>query len=200
MAPRSLARLLPAITITAAMLLLAGCSDTQPPASDAETAAPVVDPTEQPNSPDETDTDANSDDEPAPDATEQRDCESLVTAGTVTALTDAGWSVVQKEFRILGKPVKDGIECMWGNYDVPSDHVQVYGWAPMSASEARDHQEGLRAAGWQREEDPRGIILTADPNYSMSVDEDGYGMTYLFRDNDVIFADTRQGLLLIQTP
>ena len=52
-------------------------------------------------------------------------------------------------------------------------------------------------SGWRREDGADGIYITEDPQYAMGTDDDGYGMTYLFGDGWVKFADTRQSLLLI---
>lgn len=196
MTPLSLARLAPAALLTAAMLTLTACGataqpPTDPPSPAAESSAPAT----------VLDDDEDLTEEPGEEETDKvaPSCDELVTAGTVTALTDAGWTPTSRDFRVVGTPIEGGIECMWGAGNA-TDHVQVFGWAPLAQGSSQSYQDALRASGWLREDDTRGIIYTADPEFAPNLDDDGYGMTYLFRDDDVLFADTRQGLLLITPP
>lgn len=124
-------------------------------------------------------------------------CDTIVSAGTVQVLTDAGWTYEEKEFVIGGVPLPDGLLCFWADYTVASDHGQLYGWSAITAEDASRAQAALIGEGWTREDGPEGVFITEDPQFSMGTDEDGYGMTYLFGDGWVKFADTRQGLLLI---
>lgn len=182
------ARSLPAATGALLVLLLAGCSGaahTEPTRSPPATADTTV----------ETSSPAPV---PAPEPTgEELTCESMISDGTVAALTSAGWSAQGKEFRAGGVEFTDGLLCFWADFSVPSDHGQLYGWARVSAADAAEAQAGLLAEGWQREESEEGVYVTEDPEFSMGTDEDGYGMTYLFGDGWVKFADTRQSLLLV---
>lgn len=41
-------------------------------------------------------------------------CESIISRGTVEALTAAGWTAEQKEFLIGDVPLPDGLLCFWG--------------------------------------------------------------------------------------
>ncbi|PRA83202.1 hypothetical protein CQ045_02075 [Microbacterium sp. MYb66] len=125
-------------------------------------------------------------------------CESMISAGTVSALTGAGWTAQPKEFVVGGVDFSEGLLCFWADYTVASDHGQLYGWAPVSGTDAATAQAGLLAEGWKREDGPDGVYFTEDARYAMGTDEDGYGMTYLFGDGWVRFADTRQGLILIE--
>lgn len=125
-------------------------------------------------------------------------CESMITAGTVTALTNAGWTAQPKEFMVGGVELTEGLLCFWGDYSVASDHGQLYGWSPLSVEDAARAQSGLLAEGWKREDSDDGIYFTEDPRYSMGLDADGYGMTYLFGDGWVKFADTKQALILVE--
>ena len=125
-------------------------------------------------------------------------CESMISAGTVKALTDAGWTAQPKDFIVGGVDFTEGMLCFWADYNVASDHGQLYGWAPVAEDEAAQAQAGLLAEGWKREDGPDGVYYTEDARYAMGTDEDGYGMTYLFGDGWVRFADTRQGLILIE--
>lgn len=125
-------------------------------------------------------------------------CDTIVSPGTVKALTDAGWTFEEKEFVIGGVPLPDGLLCFWADYTVASDHGQLYGWSEMDAADAATAQSALLAEGWRREDGPEGVYVTENPQYAMGTDEDGYGMTYLFGDGWVKFADTKQGLILIE--
>lgn len=125
-------------------------------------------------------------------------CESMISDGTVAALTEAGWTSRPKEFIVGGVELTDGMLCFWADYSVASDHGQLYGWSALSADDAADAQAGLLAEGWKREDGPDGVYFTEDPQYAMGLDDDGYGMTYLFGDGWVKFADTRQGLILVE--
>lgn len=125
-------------------------------------------------------------------------CDTIVSTGTVKALTDAGWSFKEKEFVIGDLTLADGLLCFWADYSVASDHGQLYGWSEISAEDAAKAQSALLSSGWRREDGPEGVYITEDPQYAMGTDEDGYGMTYLFGDGWVKFADTRQSLILIE--
>lgn len=125
-------------------------------------------------------------------------CESMISAGTVSAFTEMGWTAQPKEFVVGGVELPDGLLCFWADYSVASDHGQLYGWAALSTEDAAQAQSGLLAEGWKREDGSDGVYFTEDPEYAMGLDEDGYGMTYLFGDGWVRFADTRQGLILIE--
>ncbi|SDR72937.1 hypothetical protein [Microbacterium paraoxydans] len=127
-------------------------------------------------------------------------CESMISEGTVAALTDAGWTAEPREFRVGDVELTQGLLCFWADFSVPSDHGQMYGWSPLSIEEAERAQAGLEEEGWRSEEDAQGTYVTEDPQFAMSTDEDGYGMTYLFGDGWVKVADTKQGLLLIEGP
>jgi hypothetical protein len=122
----------------------------------------------------------------------------MISAGTVQALTDAGWTAQPKEFVVGGVPLADGLLCFWADYTVGSDHGQLYGWAALSADDAAAAQAGLLAEGWRREDGDGGVYITEEPQFAMGTDADGYGMTYLFGDGWLRFADTRQGLILVE--
>ncbi|GAB3599750.1 hypothetical protein [Microbacterium tumbae] len=171
-------------------LALASCASTpeveeSPSAAPtaAETTAPVTEETPGPE-------------EPAADPT----CETIVSEGTVTALQELGWSAEQSDFVLVDGPLEGGIYCAWANWDEPSDHGQFFAWAPLAAEDAAAAQSTLIAEGWTREDGDVGVYLTEDPSASFQTDEDGYGMTYLFGDGWVKFADTKQSLVLIDWP
>jgi hypothetical protein len=103
-------------------------------------------------------------------------------------------------FRIGERTIDDGISCIWGDYSVASDNVQIFGWAPISEADADSARTELLAAGWRAVDDPSGDYITEDPNTAVSTDDQGYGLTYEFGDGWVIMADTKQSLVLIEPP
>lgn len=125
-------------------------------------------------------------------------CETIITAGTVEALTSQGWTVKQQELRIGEILVEDGLLCMWADYSTASDHGQMYGWGTLDARTADSAKANLQRDGWLRSSRGEVVYYTEDPAYAISTDEDGFGMTYEFGDGWVKFADTKQGLLLIE--
>lgn len=170
-----------------ALALTACAAPDAPAASPPPTAAPSAVASEQPAaSPVPTESDA------------PLTCESMISTGTVQALTDAGWTARPTAFVIGDVELTAGMLCFWADYSVGSDHGQLYGWSEITADEAAKAQSTLIAAGWSREDGPAGTYLTEDPKYSMGTDDEGYGMTYLFGDGWVKLADTKQSLLLIE--
>ena len=134
----------------------------------------------------------------APDAAgTELSCDSIITTGTVDALTAIGWTPERKDFVIGDIALPDGMLCFWADYSVATDHGQLYGWAAISADDAATAQTSLLESGWARENGAEGSYFTEDPQFSLGTDEDGYGMTYLFGDGWVKLADTKQGLILI---
>lgn len=138
-------------------------------------------------------------DTPAPEMpSPEPACDTIVSEGTVKALTDEGWTFEEKEFVIGDVTLADGLLCFWADYTVASDHGQLYGWSAITPEDATRAQSALLGSGWRREDGADGIYITEDPQYAMGTDDAGYGMTYLFGDGWVKFADTRQGLILIE--
>src|SRR5690606_2263255 len=118
--------------------------------------------------------------------------------GTVEALEAEGWTFKQRDFVIGDIAVEDGLECLWADYSTASDHGQMYAWGLLSADRARAAQTGLVNDGWLRSTEGETTYITEDPAYAIATDGDGFGMTDEFGDGWVKFADTRQGLLLIE--
>ncbi|WP_136056660.1 hypothetical protein [Microbacterium sp. K24] len=171
------------------LAVLAGCGAPaeQPEPSPSASAAPTPENSIEPvATPEPT--------EPA----EAISCETMISAGTVDALSSAGWTSEPKEFVIGDVELTAGLLCFWADYSVGSDHGQLYGWSPITVDEEARAQDSLVAGGWRREDSPEGIYFTEDPQYSMGTDDAGYGMTYLFGDGWVKLADTKQGLVLIE--
>jgi len=137
---------------------------------------------------------------PADNITTEPTCESIVAASTVAALTELGWTYSENDFRLDADIVEGGIECVWGDYTVASDHVQVFGWAPLDDEASIAAQQELITSGWLRADADGHTYITEDPSYAMSTDDEGFGMTYEFGDGWVKLADAKQSLILIEWP
>ncbi|GAA3210909.1 hypothetical protein [Microbacterium terregens] len=133
---------------------------------------------------------------PAADPT----CETIIPAQTVTAFEAVGWTARAEPFRVGELEIPEGVQCIWGDFSIATDHVQIYGWAPITAKQAADAQKYLKNIGWRAEEVPEGVVVTESSETTVATDEDGYGLTYLFGDGWVKYADTKQGLLLVVWP
>ncbi|MEJ1090044.1 hypothetical protein WDU99_17145 [Microbacterium sp. Mu-80] len=124
-------------------------------------------------------------------------CETIISSGTVDALKSQGWTSMQEEFRIGETVVDGGLMCMWADFSTASDHGQMYAWGPISGETAATAMAGLQRDGWLRSSEGDHVYFTEDPAYAIATDADGFGMTYEFGDGWVEFADTKQGLLLV---
>ncbi len=186
---RRRARPLVSTSVALAVLLAAsGCSAGESSATD--TASPRATPagTDRTGAPES----------PAPTASRgPLNCDTLITADTVAALKKQGWVAQQRDFSFGPNVIPGGLECLWADPSTASDHGLLYGWAPISASDAAAREAQLVSSGWIREDSDRGVYITADPRTTLSTDDQGYGMTYLFGDGWVTVSDTKQGLVLI---
>lgn len=177
----------PALTAVA-LLVLAGCAagpDTTPTEAPAATAVPTSPAPTSAGDPTE---------EPAGDPT----CETIIPASTAADFAEVGWSARSDPFRIGSTELSDGIMCTWGDYSIATDHVQIYGWAPIDEAQSREAMDELLGSGWTREDGPDGVYVTESSDTAIATDDDGYGMTYLFGDGWVKMADTKQGLILVE--
>lgn len=188
--PRAGVRPRAALVLLAAAALLAGCATTPAPEPStpaapepSASAAPAPEPTPTV-------------DEPLADPT----CDTIIPADVVQDFADAGWTAQPDVFRVGATEVAGGLQCVWGDYSVASDHVQIFGWAPIGADDALALGEDLIRDGWQRVGSEDGVYITEDPATAISTDDDGFGMTYFFGDGFVTVSDTKQGLLLISWP
>lgn len=127
-------------------------------------------------------------------------CESIISADILADLGAQGWTSQENPFTAGGVTAADGILCTWADYDVASANSMLFGWAPLTADEATAMQNGLGSEGWLREIDGDSVYITEDPEQALTVDENGYGMTYRFGNGWVILADTKQYLLLVERP
>lgn len=127
-------------------------------------------------------------------------CETLISPSMVSELEDAGWTSQQEVFRIGALELPDGIQCVWGDFTIVDDQLMLFGWAPIADDVSETAQQRLISEGWISEESADGRYVTENPETAISVDDEGYGITYLFGDGWVTVADTKQDLLLIERP
>lgn len=181
------------VAIAVAGLALAGCASEAPapaeePAGGAATSAPAPDATVAPE-PQSTPT-------PAAEPT----CETIISPYVVAEFDDLGWEARQDPFVLGATELPGGLQCIWGDLSVASDHVQMYGWAPVDAETATAAQSTLEAEGWVRLEESGVVYLTENPEWVVMADDEGYGMTYEFGAGWVAMSDTKQGLEIIEWP
>lgn len=128
-------------------------------------------------------------------------CDSIVVPDIHSQLTSQGWSFKQTDFTAGGVTLPGGFQCTWADYNVAAGgNLMLFGWAPITEAQARTMKDGLIAEGWIADQASGNSFITEDPMQALSVDDDGYGMTYQFGDGWVTVADTKQNLLLIQRP
>ena len=175
-----------ALLLSATLLATTACAGAESTPDAVKTPEPVA------TSPD-----------PEPSPTESRapvgdpTCETIIPAATVESFDSVGWTARAEPFRIGELEVDGGVQCIWGDFTTATDHVQIYGWAPISADQAVDAQDALVAQGWKVEEAAEGTFVTESADTTVATDDQGYGRTYLFGDGWVKYADTKQGLLLV---
>ncbi|MCK3768348.1 hypothetical protein MZK47_01505 [Microbacterium aerolatum] len=191
MNPRTPALAFASIALLAA---LTACAP-QPEIAPTTTPSPTSG-TEPASTPSPEPTPSDAAEEPAADPT----CETLIAPSTIEIFEEHGWTYREDEFRVGADVIEGGLQCVWGDYTVASDHVQVFGWAPLPADESAAAQQKLLSEGWARADKDDHTYITEDPQFAIAVDEAGYGMTYEFGDGWVTLADTMQSLVLIERP
>ncbi|WP_243225064.1 hypothetical protein [Microbacterium sp. CIAB417] len=179
---------LAAAAALALALTLVSCAQTPEPV-ETETAAPPA--------PVETEVPVVDEPTTTPEPEAEPTCETIITPGYVSSLADLGWSAKESEFRIGELVVEDGIYCSWANWEEASDHGQFFAWGELTTDQAAAAQSALLSQGWVRENEDGAVYFTEPAESAFQTDENGYGMTYLFGDGWVRFADTKQSLLLI---
>ncbi len=127
-------------------------------------------------------------------------CETIIPESTVEVFESEGWTARADSFRVGAIEIPAGIQCTWGDYSVATDHVQVFGWAPLEAAEVGRAEAELLQSGWTREEGDGGFYITESAETVLAPDDEGYGFTYFFGDGFVTLADTKQSLLLVEWP
>lgn len=136
-----------------------------------------------------------------PGQSEDPTCETLIGADVVADFESIGWSSQAEKLYVGELELDHGIQCVWADFAGPAgDHLQLFGWGPITDEEAATAQDTLVDQGWIREESDAGVYITEPKETTIAVDEEGYGMTYLFVAGWVKVADTKQGLLLIEWP
>ncbi|WP_298942129.1 nitrate ABC transporter substrate-binding protein [uncultured Microbacterium sp.] len=180
--------------IGAVSLLLTGCA--------AQASAPSPSATTVTTAPTPEATDGA---EPTPTSTAtagaaDATCESLVAGELLTDLTAQGWTYREETFTVGDIPLDEGVQCMWADFTAANSISLLVGWSPIADADAERAQELLVAQGWSVEETASGAYVTEDPSRSLTVDENGYGMTYEFGEGWVTVSDTKQNLLLIERP
>lgn len=190
------ARLAPLVLSAVALasaLVLSGCTS----------AAPSADPTTTSNAVSPTPTEALPG--PTPDASATAGgavtCDSMIVSDTLAEFKTKGWTAKQTPFTFETQPpsapIGGGLICTWANYSVASGNLIEFGWAPISSADAEKVSAQLEKEGWRREAGESGFYITQDPSRVITVDDKGYGMTYLFGDGWVAVSDTKQNLLLM---
>lgn len=127
-------------------------------------------------------------------------CDTIIPESIVEDFESVGWTVRSEPFRIGELEITEGVQCIWGDFTTATDHVQIFGWAPISEEDAADAKAELVGLKWRVEELDEGTIVTESAETTVATDADGYGLTYLFGEGWVKYADTKQGLLLVVWP
>ena len=127
-------------------------------------------------------------------------CDTIIPSSIVEDFESVGWTVRAEPFRIGELEISEGVQCIWGDFTTATDHVQIFGWAPISEEGAAEARDELVALKWRVEEVEEGTIVTESAETTVATDADGYGLTYLFGEGWVKYADTKQGLLLVVWP
>lgn len=189
---RPLARLVAAASIATLAVLVTACSSADPGTEPSQSAKPdTAAPIEPSTTPDA---------RPSQPEAVAPSCENILSASTVEQFGEAGWTVKSHDF-MIGETRLDGAFCVWGDYSGPgSDNVAIFGWSTLTQAEASEAQNELLDAGWIREDSGNETYITENPDYALAIDENGYGMTYLFGDGWVSVADSKQALQLISAP
>jgi len=176
------------IVLTLSACATAAEAEPTPQSKPAHTTAPSPEPTSTPTTTPE----------PEETAGAAPTCETIIEPSTITALSEQGWTFQEKEFRLGADVVEGGIQCVWGDFTVASDHVQVFGWARIDQPSSSAAQQKLFAEGWQRADSDGHVYITENPEFAIAVDDEGFGMTYEFGDGWVKVADTKRGLVLVE--
>ena len=189
---RTLPRIAATLAVAATAALVTACAPTTPEAEPAPTKTVEIAPTAPAAEPEASAS-------PEVDL-EEPTCETIISPTTVEDFESLGWTSLSDKFLVGSFEIPDGVQCIWGDFSTATDHVQLFGWAPIAADQAEKAEAELVGQGWRREESPEGVYITESPETAASVDEDGYGLTYLFGDGWVKYADTKQGILLVEWP
>jgi hypothetical protein len=189
-----LTRLAAVLAIASTALLASACAPPAPesapvPSETAGAAAPES-PAPEPDA------------TPSPDvaSSDEPTCDTIISPTTAADFDSLGWTALADSFVVASVALPDGIQCVWGDFSTATDNVQIFGWAPITQEQAETAANELTAEGWMREESDEGVYVTENPETAFSVDDQGYGLTYLFGDGWVKYADTKQGIVLVEWP
>ena len=179
-----------AVLLTATMLISTACAGGDQAAPDSSKAPDPVatSPTPTPDA------------EPTEAAVGDPTCETIIPASIVADFESVGWTVRAEPFRAGEIEIPEGVQCVWGDFSTATDHVQIFGWAPISEDDATEVEDHLVEVGWRVEESSEGTIVTESAETTVATDDEGYGLTYLFGEGWVKYADTKQGLILVVWP
>src|SRR5690606_5168521 len=152
-----------AVGVLLAALTITACSGTPPapdptPTSDSPPQTPQATVTTNPSPVAQT---------PRATAGEPLTCDTMISAGTVDALTSQGWTFKEQPLTIGETVIDGGLRCDWADYTTASDHGQMYGWGPISEQVARTAQSALERDGWLRSREDGSTYLTEDPSYAI---------------------------------
>ena len=119
----------------------------------------------------------------------------------VADFESVGWTVRAEPFRAGEIEIPDGIQCVWGDFSVghrPRADLRL--GADRGRRRIRSAGSSRRGGLARRGAVPTGVIVTESSDTTVATDDEGYGLTYLFGDGWVKYADTKQGLILIVWP
>jgi len=192
---RPLTRLAAVLAIASTALLVSACAAPAPESAPqpSETVGAAA-----PESSAKPETEAT----PATDvaASDEPTCETIISPTTAADFDSLGWTALADSFTVGSVALAEGIQCVWGDFSTATDNIQIFGWAPITETQAEIAEDDLIAEGWRREESDEGVYLTENPETAVAVDKDGHGRTYLFGDGWVKYADTKQGIVLVEWP
>ena len=123
------------LVLAAIAVLSTACSSTPEPEPTQSSAAPTATTAPEPEVTAEPTT------EPAATPT----CEELISDTMVADFTAVGWTVQEEVFRVGSLEIAEGVLCRWGDFTTASDHLQMFGWAPITAADASSVRSELVA-------------------------------------------------------
>jgi hypothetical protein len=169
--------------------------------SGCTSAAPSADPTTTGNAVSPTPTEALPG--PTPDASPTAGgavtCDSMIVSDTLAEFKTKGWTAKQTPFTFETQPpsapIGGGLICTWANFRSPRQPDRVR----LGTHQLGRCRNGVRAAREEAGAAKRRVRLLhhAGSVRVITVDDKGYGMTYLFGDGWVAVSDTKQNLLLM---
>ena len=174
--------------IAASTLVATGCAGS-PDSGEAATSAPAsAAPASPATTPEPTETTAT---------VAAASCENIISPSALDSFEAEGWTVEEEQMTVAAVTLADGISCTWTNAEQAGGNILIFGWSPITAEQAAQAEQSLESDGWTSESTDEGLMVTIDPNMAITVDDDGFGETYLFGDGWVIMAGTKQNLMLV---